>query len=187
MKADIDIDFGDRSRALSVLKHIKASRLSEKGLVPHNSGVYFHNIPHDSITNLASIDYKLAQERGYFKVDFLNVNLYKEITSEEQLERLANTEPMWELLEHQDIVDRLFHINGHFDIVSKLKPTSVEQLAAVLALIRPGKKHLIGKPWDTILKEVWVKNESDGYTFKRSHSFSYAMAIVVQLNLLCDF
>jgi len=51
----------------------------------------------------------------------------------------------------------------------------------VLACIRPGKKHLIGRPWREIEQEVWVKTD-DAYSFKRSHAIGYAMAIVLQMN-----
>jgi hypothetical protein len=183
---DIDIDFANRTDALSLLKHIKASRKSDDGFVVHNTGVYFQDIPTDPITKMSSIDYKEAESRGYFKMDFLNVSLYKSIQSEEQLVELCNKEPIWELFEHKDIVEQLFHIGGHYDIVNKLKPKNVEQLAAILAIIRPGKKHLIDKSWDEIMKEVWIKNTDDGYSFKRAHSYSYAFAIIVQLNMLCD-
>jgi len=62
----------------------------------------------------------------------------------------------------------------------------VEQLAAVLAMIRPAKRHLIGKTWTEIMKEVWTKPEGDEYYFKKAHAVSYAMAVVVHMNLLCE-
>ena len=67
-----------------------------------------------------------------------------------------------------------------------MKPTSVEQLAAVLAVIRPAKRHLIGKDWNTVMNEVWIKPDSDEYFFKKSHAHAYAVAIVVQMNLICE-
>jgi hypothetical protein len=96
------------------------------------------------------------------------------------------TEPLWELLLNDEFVNLLFHLNGHGDILRKTLPTSVEQLAAVLSMIRPAKRYLIGKDWPTIMKEVWEKPVNDGYYFKKSHSHSYAMAIVVQMNLICE-
>jgi hypothetical protein len=53
-------------------------------------------------------------------------------------------------------------------------------------MIRPAKRYLIGKDWSTILKEVWQKPENDEYYFKKSHATAYAMAIVVQMNLICE-
>ena len=93
-------------------------------------------------------------------------------------------EPMWELLEHREVVEKLFHIHGHYDIVQRMRPRSVEQLAAVLAVIRPAKRYLLGKDWDTVFREVWVRPEGDEYFFKKAHAVSYAVAIVVQLNQL---
>jgi len=93
---------------------------------------------------------------------------------------------MWELLEHQDFTDRVFHLNGHHNILKQLKPSSIEQLAAVLAIIRPAKRHLLDYTWDQISKEVWTKPENGDYYFKKAHAVSYAMAVVVHMNLLCD-
>ena len=93
-------------------------------------------------------------------------------------------EPNWEMLNDPKIVEQLFHLNGHFNIVSKLKPKNIEQLAAVLAIIRPAKRGLMYKNWPDILKEVWVKPTDSSYFFKKSHAVAYAHAIVVQLNLI---
>jgi len=101
------------------------------------------------------------------------------------MEELVKQEPVWELLEYEDIVEQLFHINNHFDVVKQLKPRSIEQLAAVLAVIRPAKRYLVNKDWDTINKEVWLKVE-DAYSFKKSHAIAYALAIVVQLNSIIE-
>lgn len=183
---DIDIDFFDRTQMLDKIQHRVAMRKQKGETVKHNTGVYFQEIPHDPFTNLATIDYETAEERGYFKVDFLNVNIYEGVRDEEHLVTLLHTEPDWSLLEHQEIVDQLFHINGHFNIVSKLKPRSVEQLAAVLAIIRPAKRYLVDSDWNKIKEEVWTVPENDEYFFKKSHAIAYASAIVVQLNALCE-
>ena len=87
-------------------------------------------------------------------------------------------------LKDQKIVDELFHLNGHFSIVSKLQPKTIEQLAAVLAIIRPAKRYLVNAPWDDILKEVWIRPADGSYFFKKSHAVAYAQAIVVQMNLI---
>jgi len=67
-----------------------------------------------------------------------------------------------------------------------MKPTTIPQLAAVLAMIRPAKRHLIGQPWNKVLEEVWEKPEGDEYFFKKSHATAYAVAVVVQMNLICE-
>lgn len=182
---DIDIDFFDRNNILDKMPHHVAMRNQKGDQVKHNTGVYFTDIPYNPFTNLSTIEYEEAENRGYFKLDFLNVSMYEGIRNEEHLVELLTREPNWDLLAYKEIVDQLFHINGHFDIVTKLKPKSIEQLAAVLAIIRPAKRHLADKDWSTINAEVWTKPE-EGYFFKKSHAVAYAHAIVVQLNALCE-
>ena len=93
-------------------------------------------------------------------------------------------EPNWAMLKDKKIVDELFHLNGHYNIVSKLEPKNIEQLAAILAMIRPAKRYLTYKNWNEILKEVWIKPTDNSYFFKKSHAVAYAQAIVVQMNLI---
>lgn len=180
---DVDIDFADRELVLSKIKYHYAALSNGK---KHNTGIYVSEIPHNPLTNISTINYKEAETRGYFKIDLLNVNIYKDVKDEEHLIKLMNTEPMWELLEYPEFANQVFHINGHSDVLKKLKPRSVEQLAAVLALIRPAKKHLVNESWDTINEKVWQKPDNQEYYFKRSHATSYAMAVVVHMNLLCE-
>ena len=180
---DIDIDFADRDVILSQIQHRVAKLDTEK---KHNTGVYVTEIPHNPIDNLSTIDYKTAEQRGYFKLDFLNVSIYKDVRDEEHLLALMNKEPLWELLEHDDFVNSVFHLSGHGGVLRTLRPTSVEDLAAVLAIIRPAKRHLVKESWTTIRKEVWTKPEDGAYYFKKAHAVSYAMACVVHMNLLCE-
>ena len=183
---DIDIDFADRTKALDVFKHVTASIEDTGTFKKHNTGIYCTSVPYNPVSGLSTIDYKSAEERGYFKIDFLNVNIYKDVQSEEHLTRLMETEPLWDLLLQDEFSNLLFHINGHGSILREMAPQSIEQLAAVLGMIRPAKRHLIGKDWDTVLKEVWIKPEGDEYYFKKAHAVAYAMAIVVQMNLICE-
>jgi DNA polymerase III alpha subunit len=183
---DIDIDFANRDAVLSKIKNIPASRLDNGTFKKHNTGVFCQSIPYNPLTGLASIDYKSAEARGYFKIDFLNVSMYDGVRNEEHLVELMNTEPLWDLLEDNSFSDLLFHVNGHGAILKQMKPASVEQLAAVLAMIRPAKRYLIGKDWNTVEAEVWVKPEGDEYFFKKAHAVAYAVAIVVQMNLICE-
>jgi DNA polymerase III alpha subunit len=53
-------------------------------------------------------------------------------------------------------------------------------------MIRPAKRHLIGKSWKEIMQDVWTKPENADYFFKKSHATAYAVAIVVQMNLICE-
>ena len=186
---DIDIDFPDRKTVLDLIKHIPAMIDDNGTFKKHNTGVYCHSIPYNPLTGTASIDYKSAEDRGYFKIDFLNVTAYKDVKNEEQLTHLLNTEPLWDLLYEKEICDQLFHINGYHNLLAELKPTSIVELAMVLAMIRPGKKHLIPickeKGFQSIKDKIWTKTE-DSYFFKKAHAISYASVIVVQLNLICE-
>ena len=180
---DIDIDVADRSK---VLKHFDSLNASLDGLKKHNTGVYFTDIPVNPITNTSSIDYKEAEDRGYFKLDILNVSLYKDIQSEDHLNKLLKQEPLWELLTEPDFSNNLFHVGEHSSVLQQTQPKNIEQLAAVLAMIRPAKRHLIGKSWPDVMKEVWIKPSDGAYYFKKAHAIAYAHAVVVQMNLICE-
>ena len=179
---DVDIDMANRDNLLSVLKHIGGSIKRPGGMEKHNTGVYIQPIPHDPLTGLSNIDHKEAGDLGYFKLDVLNNSVYKGIESESELDNLCSMEPMWNLFGHKEIVEQLFHINNHYEIVSQHLPTNIDQLAMILAMIRPGKRHLVGRSWAEIESQVWVSPDSNSYFFKKSHAYSYAMAIIVQLN-----
>jgi DNA polymerase III alpha subunit len=183
---DIDIDFLNRDEALNHFKHVRASRVDGAELVKHNTGIYFHSVPVNAEKNLCAMSYDQAEEFGYFKIDFLNVSMYKGVRDEEHLKELMLKEPLWDLLEQDDFVNLLFHVNGHGSILRQIKPRTVEELAAVLAVIRPAKRHLLGQSMEEILKQVWTKPTGNEYYFKKSHATAYAVAIVVQMNLICE-
>ena len=186
---DIDLDFADRQLALNKLKHVTASRIENGTFKKHNTGVYCHSVPYNPLNGLAAIDYESAEDRGYFKIDFLNVSAYNGITSEDQILKLIEIEPLWDLLEDPAVCDQMFHVNGYHNMIAKLKPRSIEELAIFLALLRPGKKHLIPvcekEGFDAVKNDIWIKTE-DAYFFKKAHAVAYAHVIVVQLNLLCE-
>jgi hypothetical protein len=185
-KTDIDIDLADREKMLNLFAHIPAMRYQNGNRKKHSSGVYFQEIPFDPMSGLATIDFKEAEDRGYFKLDFLNNSIYDGIEDPEYLDELASREPIWELFGYKEIVEQLAHIGNHWNIVKQHLPTSLEELAALISIIRPAKKHLIGKDWNDIMEQVWIVSEDDGYFFKKSHAHAYAMSIIVQLNFLCD-
>ena len=89
---DVDIDFFNREQALKLFKHTPAAIIKEDESEKHKTGVYFHSAPQDPITGHCSLDYKKAEERGYFKIDCLNVNIYKDVTSEQELVELMLTD-----------------------------------------------------------------------------------------------
>jgi DNA polymerase III alpha subunit len=183
---DIDIDFADRTLALEKFKHVVASIDDNGTFKKHNTGIYCTSMPYNPITGLSTIDYKQAEDRGYFKIDFLNVGVYESVRDRKHLLQLMETEPLWDLLLQDDFVNLLFHVNGHGSILRQMVPKSIEELAAVLAMIRPAKRYLIGKEWTTVMREVWTKPENDEYYFKKAHAIAYAHVVVVQMNLICE-
>jgi DNA polymerase III alpha subunit len=189
VQCDIDIDFANREDILSKITHVVAGRNDRGEYKRHNTGVYLQNIPVNPLNGLATIDYETAEQRGYFKIDFLNVNAYQGVKNEEHIKQLLSTDPLWDLMYEKEVCDQLFHVNGYHNLLAQLKPTSILELATVLALIRPGKKHLIPvcieKGFQAIQDEVWIKTE-EGYSFKKSHAVGYAHVIVMQLNLICE-
>jgi DNA polymerase III alpha subunit len=179
---DIDIDVPDREQVLKLFPHVVANNGKSK----HNTGIYFHRVPVNPMTNRCSIDYKQAEEMGYFKIDVLNVAIYKEVRDEAHMEALLATEPLWELLEEEEFCSMLFHMRGHHDICRQMKPQTIPQLAAVLAMIRPAKRHLVGKSWSFVDQHVWVKPMDNSYYFKKSHAVGYSLAVKMHMNILVE-
>lgn len=186
-KSDIDIDFPDRTRALELLQHHPAGIIRDGKLIKHNTGVYATDIPVDPFTGTASIDYKAAEDLGYMKLDFLNVSLYTQIKNESHLQELMDAEPLWDLLAQPEFCSQLIHIGSHYDTLAKMPEpvNSIPRMAMFLAIIRPGKRHLIGNPWSKVAQTIWDATE-DGYTFKKAHAVSYAHLVVVNMNLICE-
>ena len=186
-KSDIDIDFGDRTQALNLLPHHAAGIMRDGQLIRHNTGVYVTDIPVDPFTGIASIDYKEAETRGYTKLDFLNVSLYTQIKNEQHLNDLMAQEPTWDLLYDRDFCSLLIHIGNHYDTLIKMPEpvNSIPRLAMFLAIIRPGKRHLIGQTWAEVAKTIWDATE-DGYVFKKAHAVAYAHLVAVHINLIVE-
>jgi hypothetical protein len=184
MNFDIDIDFGDRSKILEHIKHIPAAMRNVNPMRKHATGVHVNQIPYDAIHDMANIDYTVAEDRGYLKLDLLNVHVYSQIQSELELIELM-VEPNWKLLRDPTFVSKLVHLSNHYNNMLKMpEPVdSIPRLAMMLAVIRPAKKHLIGQTWKEVAESVWDKN-IDGYSFKKAHAIGYAWLVAVHMNLL---
>ena len=184
---DVDIDCFGRDEILKGVECIygRIDRADDK-FEKHPTGVYFQNLPRDPTTNITTVDHRIANEYGYFKIDFLNVNMYEHVRDEAHLLELIDKEPPWDFFEYEEITDQLFHLKGHHNLLIKYKPQSVEDLAMILAIIRPAKAYLQSAGWDKIRKEVWVKAKDEGYGFKKAHGIAYSLAICVNLNLLVE-
>jgi hypothetical protein len=183
--SDIDIDFADRTEILNLIDHVPASILTNGNFRKHASGIYATDIPVDPFTGQASLDYNLAEDRGYVKLDFLNVNLYKQVKNEQHLIELMQ-EPDWAKLYDPDVCAKLMHVNGHYDLLLQMpEPVdTIPRLAMFLAIIRPAKRHLAGKTWKEVAETVWDKPADDTYYFKKAHGIAYSNLVVVNLNLL---
>jgi hypothetical protein len=184
-KSDIDIDFGNRDTALNLLPHVSAGILRDGKIIKHNTGVYPTQVPYDPFTGVATIDHKVAEDRGYAKLDFLNVSLYTQIKSEQHLQELMAQEPDWAALYDPEFCAKLIHIGNHYDTLIKMPEAvnSIPRMAMFLAVIRPAKRHLIGKSWKEVSETVWDKPDDDSYYFKKSHAVAYAHLVAVNMNL----
>ncbi len=182
---DIDIDIKPDNNLNEKLLGTRASLIEHGELKQHLVGWYFQTIPIDHKTGLSAIPYDKAEELNFKKIDILNLNLLKVFQSRDELKAILNIPPNWDMLEDQEIVSKLFHIKNHYDIVIRCKPKSIEDLADILALIRPSKKDLLDKYLKdkfSIRPLLYVKNlDSD---LRKSHAIAYAMNIVVQMNLI---
>jgi hypothetical protein len=185
---DIDIDLKSDFKLERVFNTAVPASTVENGVLKrHLVGAYFQTIPKDPITHLAAIPYEKAEELGYLKVDFLNLALLKHFEAKEEVKYYASREPKWENLRDREFVEQLFHISKHFDIVDKVKPRSILELADVLALIRPGKMVLLDKYLKNkavVRKELYNKHQAAH--LRKSHAIAYAVNIVINMNLLED-
>ena len=185
-QSDIDIDFADRTKILDLLPHTSASIIRDGALSKHNTGVYFTEIPQDPFTGYASIDYEQAEDLGYLKLDFLNVNLYSQVESEQHLIALMQQEPDWAKLYEREFCEQLIHVGNHYDTLIKMPEAvnSIPRMAMFISVIRPAKRHLIGRTWREVAETVWQRPEDDSYYFKKAHAISYSHLVVVHMNLL---
>ena len=191
---DIDIDFQTTFDPRRVIKQaIPASMVKNGVLSKHPCGHYFQSIPVDSITQLAAIPYEEAEAVGYFKIDFLHLSTLDNFKSKDEIRRLIAIPPKWDLLLDQSVVERLFQISRHHELLYALAPQSVDELADCIALIRPSKIHLI----DRYIKAtnqgrgllrvpLYTKPTNGKNWFKRAHAIAYSLTIVLQLHLIAQ-
>jgi hypothetical protein len=185
MSADIDLDFADRDTVLKLIQHTPARQIVDGRVRRHNSGVYVTDIPWDPVHECAAIDYQTAEDRGYFKIDFLNMHVYKLIQSSEHYEQMLAATPPWQRLwQDPQWAQQLVHIGNYTDLLKHMKPDSIPRMAAFISIIRPGKAHLQNQPWATVFESVWDGDDSRGYTFKKAHALSYAMLVSLHMNVL---
>lgn len=182
---DIDIDFADRQKIIELIDCTAARLETAQGIKRHNSGVYVTPIPADPENNCAAIDYDAAEQRGYFKVDLLNVNVYQLITSDEHYRAMLAQEPPWERLwQDAEWASQLIHVGNYTDLLESMRPDSIPRMAAFISIIRPGKAHLQNCAWEQVFDSVWDGDASRGFVFKKSHAVSYAALVALHMNLI---
>lgn len=187
MSADIDLDFADRNKMLELIQHIPASMWRDGELQKHISGVYATRVPVDPATGICSIDHRTAEQLGYFKLDFLNVSVYSLVQSPEHLDQLLAQEPPWHRLQQREFFEQIVHVNNHWKLMQRMPEPidSIPRMMMFLAVIRPGKRHLAGKPWATVAQTVWDRdNSKEGYSFRKSHAAAYAHLVGIHMNLI---
>lgn len=184
--ADVDIDLRTDFNPRKLFPWPRAALVKNGELSPHPCGVYPQRIPTDHLTGLASIPYKEAEDLGYIKLDFLHLTVYDHFKSREEIEALIEIEPDWGLLTIPEEQKKLFQLSNHGEILSAIKPKNIEELADVLALIRPGKKQYVKmyNAQKAATRRILYAKDESGYSFKKSHAIAYAMVIVLQLHLI---
>lgn len=185
MSADIDIDFADRQHILRLIEHTPARQVDNNRARAHNSGVYVTDIPYDPVNRCAAIDYNAAADRGYFKIDFLNMSVYQLIRDQAHYDHMLQLEPNWSRLwEDRDWATQIVHIGNYANLLATMRPDSIPRMAAFISVIRPGKAHLQGQSWHDVFESVWDGDNSRGFVFKKSHAVSYASLVALHMNLL---
>ncbi len=184
---DVDIDVHPNFNPTKYFpKWVRASILKNGRLTPHPCGVYPQAMAKDPVTGLAAVPYDDAEALGYLKVDFLHLNVYQHFTTRQEIEHLLKIEPDWALLQLPSTWPKLFQLSKHGELLASLKPRNLLDLADIMALIRPGKKILIGlyKKEKAACRPLLYAENDSGYSFKRSHSFAYSLIVVLQLHLI---
>ena len=185
MSADIDIDFADREQILKLIQHTPARQIVQGQVRRHNSGIYVTDIPRDPVNNCATIDYEQADQRGYFKIDFLNMGVYQLVKDLKHYKEMLDADPPWARL-WQDTAwaGQLVHVGNYTELLKLMRPDSITRMAAFISIIRPGKAHLQNKTWADVFDSVWDGDDSKGFVFKHSHAISYAALVSLHMNLL---
>jgi DNA polymerase III alpha subunit len=165
---DIDLDTSGDFDPLTLFPWVKASLVRAV----------------DPVTKVSAIPYKNAEDLGYMKIDFLHNHVYDSFVSRKEIDEMLDKDPDWGILLIPSEQKKLFQLANHGDVLTAVKPRSVEELADVLALIRPGKRSLLKLylAQRSATRKILYSPDSGGYFFKKSHSISYALVVTLQLH-----
>lgn len=133
----------------------------------------------------AAIDYQQAEERGYFKIDLLNMSVYDLVKDPEHYEWILAQPVPWDRLWTDPAwASQLVHVGNYTSLLASMRPDSIPRMAAFISAIRPGKAHLQNRPWPEVFASVWDGDASQGYTFKKAHAISYSMLVALHMRLI---
>lgn len=186
--ADIDIDFPTSFDVKELFpQSVKAIMVNDNEIKKHPCGAYFQNMPVDDVTGMAAIPYDKAPDYGYSKIDFLHLSILDGFSSKTEIREMLKKEPDWSLMLREDIVEQLFQLKKHYEIISKIRPKSVVEIADIIALIRPEKRNLLKDYLSNREKtrpKLYRQKDDDKSSFKLSHALAYAHVVVLQLHVL---
>lgn len=183
---DIDIDTPTTFDPTEIFPNVVPASIINAGkFKKHPAGVYFQQVPVEPTQKIAALPYNIAPHFDIFKVDFLHLSLLDVFESKQQIRELMSKEPDWQMLQDEDVVAELFQLKNHFDVLHYIQPRSVQELADCVALIRPGKRHLMDQyktnP-ERARKELYQQPLPKG-CFKKAHAIAYAFNIILQMHM----
>lgn len=180
---DVDIDIQSGTDISQFGTRAMIYNPETEKIQPHPVGVYLEPVPVDSLSGLCSFDYRYGNEHGFMKVDLITNSAYDRFRSKKDIIRCLH-DPNWDDLLDDELLNKLPHIKNHADVVKLIRPQSIEELADVLALIRPAKRKFITRyrsDQKRVQRQLYLRPD-DGIYFKKSHAISYALMIVAVIN-----
>lgn len=183
---DVDIEVNNRDEVVKLFPTaVPASLLNNTTFSMHQSGIYFQNIPVNPFNGFASYHHKNAEKFGFYKIDLLKAPYpYDGIGSMAELQVLLAQPINWSWFLRPDFTITLFHLGGVYtkerniaDVVAQYAPTSLLDIACLIALKMPAKRHLIDETWAVVREDIWTRDPKGRQQFKKSHAVAYAHTV----------
>lgn len=185
---DIDIDVKNASDHDGLGTRAMIYNETLEKVMPHPSGIYLEKVPVDAETGLCAFDYDYGNDTGFAKLDILTNSAYHIFKNKEDLLKHVEMTPDWEHFTEAKYYERLPHISKYGELINLVEPESVEEVADIIALIRPSKMKYLNdylKHKKLARRNYLYSRPSDGgMYFKRAHAISYAVMIVAIFNKL---
>ena len=183
-KFDIDIDVNKKVDRRDYGKPVPIVNYEKQKILPHPSGIVLDDIPVDPDSGMVPFDYKILDDMKLTKVDLLTNHSYDVFHKKEDILNLVDKIDTidWDWFQDNDFTEKLPHLKGNSHYLNFLHPKSVEELADVLALIRPGKIHLMDEylvKRRAMDNRIYSRPTNDKMYMKKSHAIAYAVMICV--------